>query len=170
MRRRDSMQRPVNIGGTGRERRQKRTRELEKVSAGVSEGANGNRRHVTGKLGEDKALEYLLQNGYKLIERNWRCGHKEVDLIMESKDGLHIVEVKTRTAPADISPEQAVNREKQLRLEVAAGSFLKRKGYGSEVHFDIVSVILDKDSNVRDISLIKDAYIPIAGKRQNITT
>ena len=37
-----------------------------------------------GRTGENAALEYLLQNGYKLLERNWHCRHKEVDLIVET--------------------------------------------------------------------------------------
>ena len=123
----------------------------------------------TGRMGEDIALEYLLQDGFKLLERNWHCRHKEIDLIMEHGDGIHIVEVKTRREPAGMEPEQAVDLQKQQRLETAARAFLKARDTQAEIHFDIVSIILDREHNIRRISFIRDAFFPIWNKRQNIT-
>ena len=155
---------PVNIGGTGRRCRVY----SKKKTGGGNEGAgkvsplreNGDR-HATGTLGEEMALEYLLQRGYKLLERNWRCRYKEVDLIMEWDDGLHIVEVRTRREPAAVAPEHTVGKEKQYNLVAAAGAYIRKTGYSRDVHFDIVSVVLrDLDTEVRLIH-IQDAFFPI---------
>lgn len=149
--------RPVNIGGTGRKKRQRTRRPpVDKVS-----GTGTNSRSGIGKIGEDMALEYLLQMGYKLLERNWRCRYKEVDLIMEWDDGLHIVEVRTRREPAAVAPEHTVGKEKQYNLVAAAGAYIRKTGYSRDVHFDIVSVVLrDPDTEVKLIH-IQDAFFPI---------
>ena len=122
-----------------------------------------------GRAGENAALEYLLQNGYKLLERNWHCRHKEVDLIVGNEDGIHIVEVKTRTGPTCLEPERAVNYRKQRNLKAAAGAYLRARKMQADIHFDIVSVILDRERSIRRISFIKDAFFPIENERQSIT-
>ena len=161
---------PVNIGGTGRRGSPRKQR---KSTAGTDaadrEGQNDGYRRMTGRQGEDMALEYLLQNGYKLLERNWHCRHKEVDLIVGHEDGIHIVEVKTRTGPTCLEPERAVNYRKQRNLKAAAGAYLRARKMQADIHFDIVSVILDRERSIRRISFIKDAFFPIKNERQSIT-
>ena len=51
-----------------------------------------------GALGEQAAVEYLRQNGFMIVEQNWREGKSEVDIIALRYDELHFVEVKTRKA------------------------------------------------------------------------
>lgn len=108
------------------------------------------------------ALEYLLQSGYRLLERNWRCRHKEVDLIMEGKDGLHIVEVRTRKEPVAMEPELTVDRCKQRNLESAAGAWIRQNGERRQVHFDIMSVVLDSEGKLLRQRFIQDAFLPLA--------
>ena len=165
MRRRNRMQKPVNIGGTGRERKagnrnwkKHAGREAERGdSAGkrrTGETYDEAKRHIAiGRTGEEAALEYLLQNGYKLLERNWHCRHKEIDLIVENEEGIHIVEVKTRTGPTDIDPERAVDYRKQRNLEAAAETYLRVRKLQKDIHFNIIA----------------DAFFPIKNERQSIT-
>lgn len=148
----------INIGGTGRERKPKAKR---KQRAGTSSAGN----KAVGAIGENAALEYLLQAGYKLIERNWQCRHREIDLIMYGPDGVHMVEVKTRTEPVLARPEQAVDRQKRSNMETAAGIYLKKRGICSDIHFDIVSIVLDSGLHISRIDFIKDAFYPIRGER-----
>ena len=180
MRRRNRMQKPVNIGGTGRER--KAGNRNWKKHAGREAKRGDNAGDCTqeddktassnvgiGRAGENAALEYLLQNGYKLLERNWHCRHKEIDLIVENEEGIHIVEVKTRTGPTCLEPERAVNYRKQRNLKAAAGAYLRARKMQADIHFDIISVILDRERSIRRISFIKDAFFPIENERQSIT-
>ena len=57
-----------------------------------------------GDLGEDLASRYLEQLGHTVLERNWRHSHLEIDLITLDAEGLHFVEVKSRTAPVSAAP------------------------------------------------------------------
>lgn len=151
---------PVNVGGTGRKRKPGRAVTACTVPA--------DSRQAVGKLGEDTALEYLLRDGFKLLERNWRCRYKEIDLILADKDGLHIVEVKTRTLPLAADPEQAVDRCKQANLEAAASAYLRMRKLDCDIHFDIMSVVLEPEGGVRHIRFIRDAFLPIKDRRQDI--
>ena len=116
-------------------------------------------RKDTGKVGEEMALEWLSGRGYVLRERNWRSHHEEVDLIMESEQCLHIVEVKTLTEPAPIEPQQQVDRRKMRHLARAAAAYVGSRGITKEVHFDIVSVLIGADG--ARIEYIPEAFYPI---------
>ncbi len=118
-----------------------------------------------GRLGEDAAMEYLLHKGFRLRTRNWYCGHKELDLVMDDERGIHIVEVRTRKAPAVIAPEQTVDWMKRQKLIAAADAYVKAYGERREVFFDIVSVVLGCDVNGRvailSLEHIENAFLPI---------
>lgn len=92
-----------------------------------------------GSLGEDRAVAYLERKGYVVLERNWRCGHKEVDIICLKDGWLVMVEVKTRMAPAE-RPEELLNLRKRRNLRRAADAYVKAKGIRQEVRFDLVVV------------------------------
>lgn len=113
-------------------------------------------RKDVGNEGEEVALQFLLGKGMMLMERNWRHNHLEVDLIMLSGDGVHIVEVKSRTAPVLVAPERNVTFKKRRFLINAASAFISKHGIDTDTHFDIVSVILSGD--VREVEYIPDAF------------
>ena len=81
-----------------------------------------------GKWGEDVALAYLLDQGYRLLDRNWHQGHRDLDLIMQQDDTLVIVEVRTRRNNLFMDPEQTVDALKMLSLSKAANAYI-RPGY-----------------------------------------
>ena len=111
-------------------------------------------RHETGKIGEDLSVEYLIQKGYKIIERNFECRQGEIDIIAKDGDILVFVEVKSRSNPNYGNPEDFVDLKKQVNIIKAADAYIELMGYEGEVRFDIVSVYLDTNK----IELIKDAF------------
>ena len=123
----------------------------------------GNKRSELGKKGEDLACEHLTSLGHTVIERNWRSGHLEIDIISVDADGIHFVEVKTRRNNVQAPPQDNVDRTKQMRIVRAAGRFLKSgKGSafsGRECLFDIIAVTFI-ENNAR-IEYFPQAYIPI---------
>ena len=99
-----------------------------------------------GQLGEDKACAFLQAQGHRIVARNWRGSHLEVDIISEASDGLHFVEVKTRL-DADAAPEEKVDALKQRRISAAALKYLNETGSDREVFFDVVSVTISGDES-----------------------
>ena len=116
----------------------------------------------TGRRGEELALNWLLAHGLTLRDRNWRGGHKELDLVMESAERLHVVEVKTLTPPLQIQPYEKVDVAKQSRLVAAARQYVAERQVRKEVQFDIVSVVLDGADPA--IEYIPEAFYPIRSK------
>lgn len=79
-----------------------------------------------GRHGEDAALRYLKQRGYRLIERNFYCRYGELDLIMQQGRQLVFVEVKARTSCRFGYPEDAVTSQKLRRLRQSIAVYLEQ--------------------------------------------
>ncbi len=117
-----------------------------------------------GRRGEQLACKFLMDSGHTILERNWRCGHLEIDLITYDSGGIHFVEVKTRTAPVQADPQESVNRQKQQRIARAASRYLATMDNRSvprdaECRFDIVAVTFD--GGKEDIRYFPEAFYPI---------
>lgn len=112
-----------------------------------------------GALGEQFALQFLLEQGYCILETNWVCGHKEVDIIAKDGDTIVFVEVKTRKTPCLVEPETTVDIMKQKLLIYAANSYVTRFQYDLDVRFDIIAIVID-NNNEKRIEHIPDAFYP----------
>lgn len=132
---------------------------------------NSNGRKETGKKGEETACKFLMDNGHTILERNWRTGHLEIDIISYDEYGIHFVEVKTRRPPLQAEPQDSVTAAKQKRIASAARKYLaSASGKGSvgavqknisdcECMFDVIAVVIE-DGNTR-INYYPDAYYPV---------
>lgn len=120
-------------------------------------------RRELGFIGEEIACDFLRSQGHTVLERNWRCGHLEIDIISFDAEGIHFVEVKTRRDSIQAPPQYSVDRRKQTRIVRAAQSFLRSgKGmpYGShECMFDVVAVTFVGDKS--KVEWFPQAFIPI---------
>src|ERR1039457_5754929 len=113
----------------------------------------------TGKKGEEIAVKFLKNKGYKILETNWRLGRNEIDIIAMDGKIIVVAEVKTRQSNSFGEPEIAVTREKQKALVRAANAYVRLKHLDLEVRFDIISIILEKDCE--KINHIADAFYPL---------
>lgn len=113
--------------------------------------------HDLGKLGEDLAVNYLIDKGYQILERNWRSGHKEIDIIALFDDILVVVEVKTRKSDFFGEPDIAVGASKQRMLIWAADAYVRYKKLHVEVRFDIISIVFT--AGEPEIEHIEDAFV-----------
>jgi putative endonuclease len=111
-----------------------------------------------GKKGEEIALEHLRKLGYLILERNWRAGHHELDIIARDKEFLVIVEVKSRQNSNFAEPEEAVGRDKQNSLIRAANAYIYKHNINLETRFDIISIV--HNAKETRINHIKDAFYP----------
>jgi putative endonuclease len=110
-----------------------------------------------GKNGEIIALDFLKNKGHKIIATNYRCGHKEIDLISFEKDELVFCEIKTRSNFHFGYPEEAVTLRKQALLKEAAAAFLLEHQEYSKIRFDIISILM-KGNTVQEILHFEDAF------------
>ncbi len=123
-------------------------------------------RATVGRKGEEEASSYLARLGHRILARNWRNGHLELDIITLLGNELHIVEVKSRVAPVMAEPEQNVRRDKQRRMVAAANAFLHsadRKALPAdlEIIFDVMSVVFFGTGADFEIEYYPNAFIPL---------
>jgi putative endonuclease len=109
-----------------------------------------------GKAGEEIAAEYLSQKGYLILERNWKFGRNEIDIIARDGNFVVIAEVKTRSSNYFAEPETAVTRDKQRILVRAANAFMNYRRQRGEVRFDVIAVLILPES--QQVNHIADAF------------
>lgn len=114
--------------------------------------------HDLGKKGEDLAVEYLKNAGFKILYRNWKWGKHEIDIIAENKDFVVFAEVKTRSEDYQEHPVTAITREKQKSIIWAAEGYIKKFNIDKDSRFDVLTII--KMSENFEIDHIEDAFYP----------
>ena len=108
------------------------------------DGERRDPRQALGRAAEDAAAAQLARAGFRVVERNVRLGHGEIDLVCRDGDVVVFVEVKCRRATWGDSPAAAVSWYKQRRLTRLAEHYLKwRRLEGARCRFDVVSVTVD---------------------------
>jgi putative endonuclease len=110
-----------------------------------------------GKWGEDVAAEYLERQGYTIIERDWKSGHRDLDIIALDGDTIVFVEVKTRSNRMFTDPEMAVDYQKIRHLQQAANHYIKYRHINHDIRFDIITVVGTMNDSPA-IDHIKDAF------------
>ncbi|MBQ8772864.1 MAG: YraN family protein [Muribaculaceae bacterium] len=114
--------------------------------------------NLLGKWGEQVACEYLIVNGYTIIERDTREGFYELDIIAMKGNRIIFVEVKTRSNNY-VDPLQSITPDKIKKLCRAADSYVKRHDIPHEVQFDIINII-GTPNTAYTIEHIPDAFRP----------
>ncbi len=111
----------------------------------------------TGKSGEDLAVLFLKNEGYRIIERNYRCPLGEMDIVAADRDVLAFIEVKSRRNAKYGDPQLAVGVKKQQKLSMVAQYYLKeRRLLNRQARFDVVAVRMSPQGN--RVELIRDAF------------
>ena len=111
--------------------------------------------HITGFRGEAIAINWLRQRGFLILHTNWRCSRYELDIIAETSDMLHFIEVKTRRSLKFGRPEESVTPAKLRKMKSAGSAYLHRNGERIRVRYDIVSIVWLKGKKP-EIYLIED--------------
>ncbi len=93
-----------------------------------------------GKLGEELAVDYLLAEGYDILETNWIFDKAEIDIIARRENTLAIVEVKTRSSLDFGLPQEFVKPKKIQLLVKAVNEYVDRNDLDVNVRFDIIAI------------------------------
>ena len=115
-----------------------------------------------GKWGEDEAVLYLEDQGYTIVDRDWRLGRRDLDILAYTPDGntLVVVEVKTRAGEDFLQPEEAVTRGKMRNLAIAANAYVKERQVDKELRFDVISIV-GCEHQVKSLQHLKEAFNPM---------
>ena len=100
-----------------------------------------------GSRGEDIAMAWLREQGYYIVERNWRIGHYEIDIIAQRFDTLHFVEVKTRSIRSWESPYDSITQSKKDALRKGMLSYRTIYRTPLETQVDLIAIVIDDHGN-----------------------
>jgi putative endonuclease len=114
--------------------------------------------HALGQKGENLAVEYLKNKGFRILHRNWKSGKRELDIVAETDEYIVFVEVKTRADDVRMHPRHAVTSEKQKSMIYTAESYIRKYNIEKESRFDIVSIITS--GKTTEVEHIEDAFYP----------
>lgn len=110
-----------------------------------------------GNLGEEIAVDFLVNNGHTILETNWRYSRAEVDIICMKDEVLIFVEVKTRSYDYFGQPEDFVTAKKKKLMSTAASAYMQKIKHEWQIRFDIVSILYSSKSSYK-IKHFEDAF------------
>ena len=103
---------------------------------------------IIGNRGEDIATEWLRKQGFYIVERNWRAGRYEIDIIAQHYDTLHFVEVKTRKEGGWQSAYDSIDDQKIRTLRRGAMAYRAMQGIVLELQFDLIAVTWNEEGAI----------------------
>ena len=111
-------------------------------------------RQALGRWGEDRVVRWYRRHGFEILERNWRCRHGELDVIVRRGPLVAVCEVKTRSSLAFGTPAEAVGWQKQRRIRRLATQWLseQERSGAVQLRFDVAEVV------GREIRVIEAAF------------
>ncbi len=115
-----------------------------------------NNSHKIGEEGENLAKKYLNDNGYKILETNWRFRKYEIDIIAQINDTIVFVEVKARKDNTFGEPEIFVDKKKQNFMIASAQHYMQENKLDLEARFDIIAIV----NNNTTVKHLEEAFYP----------
>jgi putative endonuclease len=116
-------------------------------------------RRARGALGEEIAAAFLALRGYRITERNYRSGHREIDLVAERGRSVIFVEVKMRVSSDFGGPGRAVGHAKQSDIVCAAIGYIREKAMGDrDLRFDVVTIESRDTGRALHVEHIENAF------------
>ncbi|HKJ92126.1 MAG TPA: YraN family protein [Longimicrobiales bacterium] len=114
--------------------------------------------HELGRRGETLVAELLERRGWRVLHRNYRFGHKEIDLVARRGRTVAFVEVKARAGGGYGDPLEAINALKRREIETVARAWIGRHGRASDAYrFDAAGVFWPRGGPAR-VRYVKDAW------------
>ena len=116
---------------------------------------------ILGEKGERLAEDFLIRKGWRILDRRFRSGHRDIDLVAERMGGearlVAFVEVKTRVSSGYGGPLGAVHWKKQREMAHAARDWMSRhREPGDTFRFDVVGILYG--SSVPEIIHVENAF------------
>lgn len=107
---------------------------------------------IKGELGERRAIQFLKEQGYEIVVKNYRWRGGEIDIIAKEGDCLVFVEVKVRKGDEYGPPEESITELKKRKIINTALRYIAEHGPELDLRFDVVAISGGK------ARLYKDAF------------
>jgi putative endonuclease len=109
-----------------------------------------------GAWGEEVAADYLKRKGYTILERDWKSGHRDIDIIAFKDNEVVFVEVKTRRNRIFGEPEEAIDYMKLRNLRAAINHYVKYKRLNFPIRLDAITIVGTPECGSPEVTHIKD--------------
>ncbi len=110
----------------------------------------GENTKAIGNIAENMACEYLKNEGYEILRRNFETEFGEIDIIVQKGDVVAFVEVKAQSHPSDFNPSEKVNKQKQSKIKKTAIVFSWEHGEDWCYRFDIIEIVAEEILHIED--------------------
>jgi putative endonuclease len=114
--------------------------------------------HELGKKAEEFAVEFLISKGNRIMDRNWRHGHLELDIVCTDGKMLIVVEVKARRQSIFPHPEDVFTPMQERRIIQATEAYIFKNNIDIPVRFDLIAIVFGVTGF--EIEHIEDAFSP----------
>ncbi|MBQ9585303.1 MAG: YraN family protein [Muribaculaceae bacterium] len=115
--------------------------------------------NLLGKIGEKKAVDFLIKQGFTIRETNWRMDKFEIDIIAQEPGMLlHIVEVKTRTTDEYFDPMRAINSAKKRHMVASANAYINFYQLQCEIQYDVI-ILIGSEGNFK-LEYYPNLFVP----------
>ena len=104
-----------------------------------------------GKKGEELAVLYLKEKGYRIINQNYMIGHSDIDILARNKNFLVFVEVRTKSKNDRGMPEDTLTKKKLRRMKNTAELYIAFNHYEGLARLDAVCIILDNTDRLKHL-------------------
>lgn len=117
-------------------------------------------RKQKGAAAEELAAAALIEKGYRVLDRNWRCRFGELDIVAETGGTLVVIEVRSRSGTTSFgTPSESVNARKVMQVRKTAQQYVHHKRYYERpIRFDVISIILRPDLTPVSMEHIENAF------------
>jgi len=114
---------------------------------------------IIGDFGEDLAVKYLAQKGYRILDRNVKIGYQEIDIVARFDQKIVFIEVKTKTSNAFGCADEAITSRQIKNLKKALSIYLYKHRYSqNNIGLDLFAIDIDKFKKTAKIKHYKDIF------------
>jgi len=103
-----------------------------------------------GKEGETRAEQFLIENGFEIVFRNYRHKRSEIDLIVKKNNWLVFVEVRMRNSSTYGYPEQTISLAKRKKVMEGAAHYLEESNWQGNVRYDVIAIYKNEIRHFED--------------------
>ena len=96
---------------------------------------------TVGQRGEDRAAQFLVERGFRVVERNYRCRYGEADIVVQSRRGIGLIEVKARGSDAFGLPAEAIGQTKVRRMQRIGECWRQERNASTMVWLGVVTIL-----------------------------